>query len=71
MKDKKIDLKLINNTARTLGSPIDELAWLYLHKKVGDKVKENEIIYTMYASEKNKINMAIEWLKGEKMYEIN
>ncbi|MCF7835327.1 thymidine phosphorylase [Candidatus Gracilibacteria bacterium] len=67
---KKIDLKLINSTTRTLGSPIDEKAGLYLHKKLGDKVKENDIIYTMYASEKSKIDMALDGLKGKKMYEI-
>lgn len=67
---KKIDLKLINDTTRTLWSPIDEKAWLYLHKKTWDKVKENDIIYTMYASEASKINMALENLKWKKMYEI-
>lgn len=67
---KKIDLKLINNTARTLWSPIDETAGLYLHKKIWDKVKENDIIYTMYASEKWKIDMALDMLKWKKMYEI-
>ncbi len=67
---KKIDLKLINDTTRTLWSPIDETSWLYLHKKTWDKVKENDIIYTMYASETSKINMALQNLKWKKMYEI-
>ncbi len=65
-----IDLHLINSTTRTLWSPIEEEAWLYLLKKIGDKVKKTDIIYVMYANEESKIKMALEMLKGKKMYEI-
>ncbi len=67
---KSIDMKLINLTTRTLGAPIDDQGWLYLHKKTGDRVKKNDIIYVMYANQQNKIDMALENLKGKKMYEI-
>jgi len=67
---KSIDMKLINLTARTLWAPIDDQGWLYLHKKLWDKVKKNEIIYVMYANQQNKIDMALENLKWKKMYEI-
>ena len=67
---KAIDLHLINSTTRTLWSPIDEQAWLYLHKKIWDKVKKTDIIYVMYANEESKIKMALDMLKGKKMYEI-
>lgn len=63
-------MKLINLTTRTLGAPIDDQGGLYLHKKLGDKVKKNEIIYVMYANQQSKIDMALEMLKGKKMYEI-
>ncbi|MDD3262494.1 MAG: thymidine phosphorylase [Candidatus Absconditabacteria bacterium] len=67
---KVIDMKLINLTTRALGAPIDDQGGLYLHKKLGDKVKKNDIIYVMYANQKSKIDMALESLKGKKMYEI-
>ncbi len=67
---KLIDMKLINLTTRALGAPIDDQWWLYLHKKTGDRVKKNDIIYVMYANQQNKIDMALENLKGKKMYEI-
>jgi thymidine phosphorylase len=67
---KAIDMKLINMVARTLGAPIDPQWWLYLLKKLGDKVKKNDIIYVMYANEQNKIDLALQALKWKKMYEI-
>ncbi len=67
---KAIDMKLINLTTRALGAPIDDQGGLYLCKKLGDKVKKNDIIYVMYANQQNKIDMALESLKGKKMYEI-
>jgi len=67
---RSIDLKLINGTARMLWSPVDEHAWLYLNKKIGDVVKKNDIIYVMYADDENRINLALESLKGKKMYFI-
>ena len=67
---KAIDMKLINLTARTLGSPLDPQSGLYLSKKLGDKVKKGEVIYTMYANEENKIAMALDMLKDKTMYAI-
>lgn len=67
---KVIDMKLINLTTRALGAPIDDQGGLYLCKKLGDKVKKNDIIYVMYANQQSKIEMALENLKGKKMYEI-
>ncbi len=70
-KIREIDLKLINALARTLGSPVDEEAGLYLRKKIGDTVKKTDIIYVMYADDESKIKMALDSLKGKKMYTIN
>lgn len=69
-KVKSIDMKVLNVVARTLGAPIDLKAGLYLHKKTGDVVKKWDIIYTLYASESPKIQMAIEYLNQKKMYDI-
>ncbi|EKD25147.1 MAG: hypothetical protein ACD_80C00113G0015 [uncultured bacterium (gcode 4)] len=69
-KVKYIDMKVVNVVARTLGSPLDLQAGLYLHKKLGDTVKKGDIIYTMYANDQGKISLAKEFLDDKKMYEI-
>lgn len=69
-KVKDIDMKVVNLTARTLGSPLDLQAGLYLHKKLGDTVKKGEVIYTMYANDESKIRLAKELLGEKKMYTV-
>lgn len=69
-KIKYIDMKVVNVAARTLGSPLDLQAGLYLHKKLGDSVKKGEILYTMYANDESKIRLAKELLDDKKMYLI-
>ncbi len=68
---KNIDMKIVNVVARTLGSPLDLQAGLYLHKKLGETVKKGEVIYTMYANDQSKIRLAKEMLDEKKMYLIN
>ncbi|HMS91129.1 MAG TPA: hypothetical protein PKC87_02835, partial [Candidatus Absconditabacterales bacterium] len=70
-KVKDIDMKVLNVAARTLGSPLDLQAGLYLHKKLGDIVKKGEIIYTMYANDEGKIRLTKEFLDQKKMYIIS
>ena len=65
-----IDLKAVNVAARTLWSPLDLQAWLYLHKKLGDTVKKWEVLYTMYANDESKITLAQEYLTQNTMYVI-
>ncbi|MBR9692369.1 AMP phosphorylase [Candidatus Woesearchaeota archaeon] len=52
---KSIDNKAISKLARLAGAPITKGAGLYLHKKVGDKVKKGEPLYTAYADSTEKI----------------
>ncbi|MEI7920207.1 MAG: hypothetical protein WCH65_09005 [bacterium] len=66
-----MNMKVVNIAARTLGSPLDLQAGLYLHKKLGDTVKKGEVLYTMYANDHNKINLTEELLNEQKMYLIN
>ena len=63
-------MKVGNVAARTLGSPLDLQAGLYLHKKLGDAVKKGEVIYTMYANDESKIRLTKEFLDEKKMYMI-
>lgn len=67
---KSIDMKIVNVLARTLGSPVDLQAGVYLHKKLGDKVRKGEALYTLYANDDSKITLAKEFLDGKKMYII-
>ena len=67
---KAIDMKLINLTTRTLGAPIDNEGGLYLHKKMGDKVKKGDVMYTMFTNEESKIDLALDNLDGVEMYTI-
>jgi thymidine phosphorylase len=69
-KVQYIDMKVVNVAARTLGSPLDLQAGLYLHKKLGDAVKKGEVIYTMYANDESKIRLTKEFLDEKKMYII-
>ncbi len=59
-KVKEINNKLVSKIARTAGSPKDERAGLYLHKKVGDKVDCGEKLLTIYAQNKVKLEYALD-----------
>lgn len=59
-KVKFINLHNVNQIARRLGCPIVNEAGMYLHKKLGDKVQKGEVLYTMYANDTPKIELAKE-----------
>ncbi len=59
-----INNKLISHIARSAGAPKDANAGLYLHKKLNDKVKKGEVLYTIYANSK-------ELLKYTEEYDLN
>ena len=52
--------------AREAGAPKDKWAGMFLYKKVGDKVKKGEKIFTIYSDNTHKLNSA---LKLAKQYE--
>ncbi len=64
----KVDMKYLNMIVRTLGAPGDYTAGIYLYKKVGDKVKTGEKIYTLYASSRRKLEKAKEMLENLDFY---
>jgi thymidine phosphorylase len=69
-KVKVIDLHNVNQIARRLGCPIVDQAGMYLHKKLGDKVEKGEVLYTMYANDKPKIELAKEQEKLKPAFTI-
>ena len=64
----KVDMRLLNTMVRWLWAPKDYKAWIYLNKKVGDKIKKWEIIYTMYSLSTNKLNLVKKMQKEKDFY---
>ncbi len=62
----EIDNETIAKVARIAGAPEDKGAGLYLTKKVGDKVKRGDLLYTVYAENETKMGFVQEFLKGSK-----
>src|SRR3989344_3035719 len=56
---KDVDNDLINKIARIAGAPIDKDAGIYLNKHEGEKVKRKEILFTIYARNKERLKDAM------------
>ena len=69
-KVKTIDLHNVNQIARRLGCPVINEAGIYLHKKIGANVQKGDILYTMYANDKPKIELAKEQEKLKPAFTI-
>lgn len=67
---REIDMKALNILARTLGAPLDLKAGVFLHHKLGAAVKKWEKLFTIYADEASKIDLAIQFLQEKSIYEI-
>ncbi|MET1101483.1 MAG: AMP phosphorylase [Pyrodictiaceae archaeon] len=57
-----IDNKAITRIARAAGAPDDKKAGVYLHAKVGYRVKKGDPLLTIYASSKSRLKEAIQVL---------
>jgi len=68
---KKIDNNIIAKIARIAGAPDDKGAGLYLNKKINDQVKKAELLYTIYAENRFKLELAKEFLRKDKGYSIS
>lgn len=60
-----IENKSIAHLARIAGAPKDPAAGLLLHKKLGDRVKKGEALYTIYASSQERLQYALEFAKHD------
>lgn len=63
-----VDMKHLNTMVRWLWAPKEYQAWIYLHKKLWDKVKKWEVIYTMYSPSANKLNLVKEVQEQKDFY---
>jgi len=64
----KVDMKHLNTMVRWLWAPKQYEAWIYLYKKLWDKVKKWEIIYTMYSNSANKLDLIKQMQKEKDFY---
>ncbi|MAG60445.1 thymidine phosphorylase [archaeon] len=69
-KVKAIDNLTIAKLARTCGAPFDKGTGLFIYKKKKDKVEEGEILFTLYAESKDKLNLAKKILIDQEAYLI-
>ena len=65
-----IDMKILNNVTRTLWSPLDLEAGIYLDKKVSNDIKNWELLCTLYTNDQKKLKMAIDIIENSEMYKI-
>lgn len=66
-----IDNEVIAKIARIAGAPEDKGAGLYIWKKVHDTVQKNDLLYTVYAENKFRLNLAGQFIKEDNGYAIH
>ncbi len=54
----------IARVAKLAGAPQDLSAGVYLHKKVGDLVKQDECLFTIYAETKEELKFAVDYCES-------
>jgi putative thymidine phosphorylase len=65
-----IDNQQITVICRILGNPDDKAAGMYLNRKLDEKVDKNDILYTLYSSDRWRLKEAVETIKNIQMYTI-
>ncbi len=70
-KVMKISNKRIAKIARIAGAPKDKGAGILMNKKVGHDVKRGEKLFTIYSHSDEKLDFAVDFMKGHKTYVIN
>ena len=64
-KIRKVDLHNVNQICRRLWCPAINEAWIYLSKRLWDKVKVWDVLFTMYSTSENKIELALQQQKDK------
>ncbi len=65
-----INNKLISRYARLAGSPMNPGAGLFVYKKIGDKVKKGDVLFTLYSESKARMNNTLEYVNAKEVYTI-
>ncbi|PIN73894.1 AMP phosphorylase [Candidatus Woesearchaeota archaeon CG10_big_fil_rev_8_21_14_0_10_45_16] len=69
-KVRSIDNEVIAKIARLAGAPEDKGSGLYLNHKVGDRVNKGDVLYSIYAENKQKFDFAIDFARKNKGYKV-
>jgi len=69
-KVRAIDNDIIKRLGRHLGAPYDKGAGLYLYKHVGDKVKEGEKLFSLFAESGRKLAEGLEYTEANNPYRV-
>ena len=67
----EVNNKDVSKIARVAGAPQDKTAGVYLCKKLKDKVKKNELLFTIYSDSNKKLSYALEIFKERNPYVIS
>lgn len=68
---KKIENRSLCRLCRLLGTPKDKKAGINLEKKIGERVGEGEALFSLYSSDKMRLEKAVKELKkGLQVYKI-
>jgi len=61
---KYIDNKMITKVAKIAGSPEDKGAGIYLNVHLRDKVKKNDVLFTIYSENRKKLEYSVSLIKN-------
>ncbi len=61
------DSRVIADTCRILGAPVDKGAGMYLEVPPRGKVRANEVIARLYSNEEGKLNAAVQYLQKHQL----
>ncbi len=67
---KRIDNKALVRIARIAGAPFDKEAGIYLNVHKGDKVKEGDVLLTVYSKNSKRLNYTLDVFNKVKIIEI-
>lgn len=65
-----INSRNVSIIAKVLGAPQERNAGLFLHKRVDDKVSNNEVLFDMYSESEHRLNEAVDSLEMFPLYDI-
>lgn len=66
----RIDNRQITVVCRILGCPTDRRAGMYLNRKLEEAVDKGDILYTLYSSDKWRLQEAIETIKNVQVFTV-
>lgn len=65
-----VDNKAIVDICRSLGTPFDKKAGIYMNKRYGEEVEKADRTFTLYSESEDKLEMAVKALEKVKILEI-